>query len=81
MHLYKTIKSFLYDQDYFVDMWSNNVHIYGFLDILCLKEDKASFRFSDFTLEIIGQDFRVLKLSKMEILIQGGFLEMRKTWN
>lgn len=77
MHLYKTIKNFLLDQEYFIDIWQNNIHIYGFLDILCLQEEKARFHFETFDVELVGKDFRVLKLMKNEILICGELKEMR----
>lgn len=77
MHLYKTIKNFLFDQDYFIDMWSNNIHLYGFLDILTLQENKVCFHLEKFDVELIGEDFRVLKLTKNEILLSGTLKEMR----
>lgn len=77
MHLYKSIKSFLFDKDYFINIFENHVHLFGFLDILSLGETSSSFRFENFTLEIKGSDFRVLKLTKNELLIQGKVLEMR----
>ena len=77
MHLYKTIKNFLFDQEYFIDLWQNNIHIYGLLDILSLQEEKAGFDFERFDVELVGKDFRVLKLTKNEILIQGELREMR----
>lgn len=77
MHLYKIIKNFLFDQDYFIDVWQNNIHIYGFLDILCLQEKKALFHLEKFDIELTGEDFRVLKLTKNEILIQGKLESMR----
>ena len=77
MHLYKTIKNFLFDQEYFIDLWQNNIHIYGFLDILSLQEEKAGFHFERFDVGLVGKDFGVLKLTKNEILIQGELREMR----
>lgn len=77
MHLYKTIKNFLLDQDYFIDLWKNYVHVYGFNKIEILQETKIVLTIQDFQLEITGHDFRVLKLTKQEILIQGNLKEMR----
>ena len=77
MHLYKTLKSFLYDQDYFVDLWKNCLHVYGIVDIDTLKEQKIVLTLEKFKLEINGENFRVLKLSKKEILIQGEVSEMK----
>ena len=79
MHLYKTLKSFLYDKDYFVDLWKNCLHVYGIVDIDTLKEQKIVLTLEKFKLEINGENFRVLKLSKKEILIQGEVSEM-KVW-
>ena len=79
MHLYKTLKSFLYDQDYFVDLWKDCLHVYGIVDIDTLKEQKIVLTLEKFKLEINGENFRVLKLSKKEILIQGEVSEM-KVW-
>ncbi len=77
MHLYKTLKSFLYDQDYFVDLWKDCLHVYGIVDIDTLKEQKIVLTLERFKLEINGENFRVLKLSKKEILIQGEVSEMK----
>ena len=79
MHLYNTLKIFLYDQDYFVDLWKNCLHVYGIVDIDTLKEQKIVLTLEKFKLEINGENFRVLKLSKKEILIQGEVSEM-KVW-
>ena len=79
MHLYKTLKSFLYDQDYFVDLWKDCLHVYGIVDIDTLKKQKIVLTLEKFKLEINGENFRVLKLSKKEILIQGEVSEM-KVW-
>lgn len=77
MHLYKTLKSFLYDQDYFVDLWKDCLHVYGIVEIDTLKEQKIVLTLEKFKLEINGENFRVLKLSKKEILIQGEVSEMK----
>ena len=77
MHLYKTIKNFLYNKDYFIDCWASFIHVYGFLDIEILKEDKILLVLPNFKLELCGTQFRVVKLSKNEILIEGELTEMR----
>ncbi len=71
MHLYKTMKSFLFDKDYFIDVWDKCIHVFGFIDIDVLEEQKISLVLEHFKIEILGQDFRVLKLTKKEILIEG----------
>ena len=78
MHIYKTIKNFLLDQDYYIDLWQENIHICGFQKIDVLQENRAVFVLEKFTLEILGNNFRVLKLTNKEILLQGSLKEMRK---
>ncbi|MBR1749127.1 MAG: YabP/YqfC family sporulation protein [Bacilli bacterium] len=77
MHLYKTIKTFLFDKEYFVNVFDSHIHLYGFLQVLSLQEEEASLRFPEFLLQIKGQNFRVLKLTKNELLIQGKISEMK----
>ena len=78
MHIYKTIKNFLLDQDYYIDLWQENIHIYGFQKIDVLQENRAVFVLEKLSLEILGNNFRVLKLTNKEILLQGSLKEMRK---
>ena len=70
MHLYKTVKSFLFDQDYFID-------VYQFIDILTLNEKEVNLQLEKFKILVKGNDFRVLKLTKNEILVSGEISEMR----
>ncbi len=77
MHLYKTIKNFLYDQDYFIDLWKDCIHVYGIVDMDTLKESKIVLTLEKFKIQLLGENFRVLKLTKNEILIQGSILEMK----
>ena len=81
MHLYQTIQSFLYDQDYFIDLWQQNIHVYGFVDVLTLEEKQICLQLPHFALELLGNDFRVLKLTKNEILIQGTLESLRVLQN
>ena len=37
MHLFKTLQNFLFDKEYFLSMWENYIHVYGFLSVEELK--------------------------------------------
>ena len=65
------MKNFLFDQDYFIDVWDKCIHVYGFIDIDILEEKKICLVFESFKVCVFGNDFRVLKLTKKEILIEG----------
>ncbi len=71
------MKNFLFDQESFVSLFDRCIHIYGFNDIETLLENKIILHFSENKLLITGNDFRVLKLTKNEILVQGLFSEMK----
>ncbi len=77
MHMYKSIKNFLFDQNYFINLWDNYLHIYQFIDIVTLNENLISLIMEKFKIEVKGHNFRILKLTKNEILIQGNIDEMR----
>ena len=79
MHLYKTIKTFLFDKDYFINFFENHIHLYGFLDIVTLEEEIATFHYETFDVQLLGSQFRVLKLTKNEILLKGEVKEMKIT--
>lgn len=71
MHLYKTMKNFLFDQEYFIDIWEDYIHVFGIIDIELLEEYKIILVLEKFSFIIEGLQFRVLKLTKNEILVQG----------
>ena len=77
MHIYKTLKNFLLDQDYYIDMWQNYLHVYGLKKIEVLQATLIVLAVENFNLELNGADFKVLKLTNNEILIAGNLKEMR----
>ncbi len=77
MHLYKTMKNFLFDHDYFIDIWGQCIHVYNFLNLITVNDKLLQLQMQDFELKVTGTSFRVLKLTKNEILITGNIKEMR----
>ena len=71
MHLYKTMKNFLMDFDYYIDIYENKIHIFNYTDILKLNDTEIKLLMPDFTLLITGQYFSVKQLEKREILLEG----------
>jgi len=39
------MRSFLLDQDYYIDMWGNFIHVYGLVDIETLGEKQITLIF------------------------------------
>ena len=77
MHLYKTMKNFLMDFDYYIDIYENKIHVFNYVDILKLTEDEILLAMTGFNLSFNGTSFVVKKLEKREILIEGVLNDVR----
>lgn len=71
MNLINNIKSFLYDKEYFISIYKDSVHLYGYESIIKFNEDELFFKFSNFSLNIKGEKFLIKKMLPNEILISG----------
>ena len=79
MHLYKTMKNFLMDFDYYIDLYENKIHVFNYIDIEKLTDGEIVLAMPSFTLSLIGTAFVVKKLEKREILIEGEIQDVRFT--
>ena len=71
MHLYKTMKNFLMDFDYYIDVYENKIHVFNYSDIIKLNDEEIILAMPLFTLHIKGNNLRVKQLEKREILVEG----------
>lgn len=76
MHLYKTMKNFLFDFDYYIDIYENTIHVFNYIDILKLNDREIFLAMPSFVLKINGEGFSVKRLEKREILIVGHILQV-----
>ena len=77
MRIVKNLQNFLYDQEYFIDIFNNCLHVYYYLDLINLSDKLIELRLKDFILKIEGKDLIVSKMDKHEILIKGVIESMR----
>lgn len=77
MRIMKNLQNFLYDQDYYIDIFNNCLHVYYYLDLINLSDKLIELRLKDFILKIEGKDLIVSKMDKHEILIKGVIESMR----
>ncbi len=77
MHLYKTMKDFLMDFDYYIDIYEKNIHVFNYIDILKLNDQEIKLSMPGFILEIYGTQFSVKRLEKREILLMGNLESVR----
>ena len=77
MRIMKNIQNFLYDQDYYIDIFQNCLHVYYYLDLLSLSSTSIELKLKEFTLKIEGEDLVVSSMDKQEILIKGKIKNVR----
>jgi|GEM_PF-2018289 len=76
MHIGSNIRNFLIEQNYAIQIFGDNIHVFKFIDIERLTDTDIIIQLDDFKLKIKGNYFCVKKLEKNEIQIQGEILEM-----
>ena len=50
MHLYKTMKNFLLDFDYYIDIYEDKIHVFNYTDIVKLTDTEITLTMPSFTL-------------------------------
>ena len=77
MRIKKNIENFLYDQDYFIDLFQNCLHIYYYEELVSLRDTKIELKLKEFNLIIEGENLTISNMDKHELLIKGKINEMR----
>ena len=77
MHLYKTMRNFLLDYDYYIDLYEKNIHVFNYIDIVKLTDTEIILTLPSFSLVLKGENFVVKRLEKREILVEGFLEDMR----
>jgi hypothetical protein len=76
LHIKDNIKNFLYDQQYFINIYENYIHLFNYEKIELFSKNKIIIIFSNFKLIILGNDFYICKMLKKEMLIKCNLLEI-----
>lgn len=71
MKLLKETKNYLYDNSYFIDITPSHIHIYNFIKLKILTNTLILLEFANFQLTIKGQDLKIVKALKNEMMIKG----------
>ncbi len=71
VNIINNIKEFLYDKNYFISLFDNNVHLFNYEKITKLSKKFMSFSFTNFNIIIDGNELIVDKLLNKEIVISG----------
>lgn len=71
MRIIKNLQNFLMDQDYYIDIFNNCLHVYYYESLLSLSETLIELKLKEFILSIEGKDLIVSKMDNHEILVKG----------
>ena len=77
VRIIKNLQNFLYDQDYFIDLFKNCIHVYSYEELLSLSDKLIELKLKDFILYIEGENLIVSTMDNHEILIKGIITNMR----
>ena len=71
MHIFSSLKNFLYDNNDFIAYFNNLIYIYNFINIIKLSSNEIIIKFNDKKVVIKGKDLKVTKCLRNEIIING----------
>lgn len=71
MHIKESLINFLYDKDYFINIFENYIHVFNFRELKSLSSKKIILKLDTFTLDIEGNDLFITKMLPNEVLIKG----------
>ena len=78
MKIIDNIKSFLYDKDYFINIFENYIYVFNYLDLNHFSDKEISLKLENFDVDIIGKDLSIIKMMDKEILIEGSIEKVIK---
>lgn len=71
MKMIESLKNFLEDKDYYIDIYDDKLHIFNYKKLLKLSDNNINLKLENFILEITGDNLRINSMNNTEILISG----------
>lgn len=71
LHTFENLKTFLYDQDEFIAIYKNKIHIFSYIKIQHFSIDYISILFANFKLNIKGENLKIINMQESEMIIKG----------
>lgn len=82
MRIVKNIQNFLMDQDYYIDIFNNCLHVYYYEELITLTDTLIELKLKEFNLIVEGESLIVSGMDNREILIKGKINLLRfNRWN
>ncbi len=71
MHMKDSLINFLYDKNYFINIYDEYIHVFNYEELISLSSNKIELKFSNFKLVIDGDNLFINKMFPNELLIKG----------
>ena len=71
MHIKDNIVNFLYDKNYFISLYDNNIFVFNYANLKNFSDRDIDIDFDNFNLLISGKNLLIKKMGKSELLISG----------
>lgn len=71
MHIKENLINFLYDKNYFINIYDEYIHIFNYRELISLSSKKIILKMESFKININGTDLFITKMLPNEILIKG----------
>ena len=81
MLMIDNIKNFLYDKNYYINIYDNCIHVFNYLKIKDFKESLIILKMPNFNITIHGHKLFISKMLKNELLITGEYTSLEKTYD
>lgn len=71
MHIKDNLINFLYDKNYFINIYDNYIYIFNYEKIITLNTELIVLKLEKFNIEIKGTKLYIKKMLPKELLIKG----------
>ena len=71
MNIKDNLINFLYDKNYFINVYENYIHLFNYQDLIILTDTKIVLKFDNFRICIKGCNLLITKMLPNEMLIKG----------
>ena len=76
MHIKDSLINFLYDKNYFINIYDEYIHIFNYRELISLSSKKIILKMESFKININGTDLFITKMLPNEILIKGNIVKV-----
>ena len=76
VHIKENLINFLYDKNYFINIYDEYIHIFNYRELISLSSKKIILKMESFKININGTDLFITKMLPNEILIKGNIVKV-----